>query len=255
MAVHDRPATEHPATDRPATDRPATEHRGGSYARRRMVSSRLIGALFLAGFLCYGVGFALVTSVVGKPGLLPVGAHRTTLVVGALLMLVNMPVDIGKGVLFFPILDRHGRRTALAYLMMISAEAVLLAIGVLFLLMVIPLHDRGADPVFALLALDANNLAYQIGESLLGLVGILLCAGLLRSRLIPRYLAWWGAGGYAILMCGNVAELFGRHIGTALSIPGGLFEVVLGVWLIVRGFRPAAYGEHSHAPAEPAYLR
>jgi hypothetical protein len=212
------------------------------FIARRMVGSRCIGALFLAGFLCYGVGFSLVTSVTGHDGILPsVGAHRTTLAVGAFLMLLNLLVDIAKGVLFFPILERHGRRTAVAYLAMITAEALMLAIGVLFVLMVIPLYDRGADPMLGALALDANNLAYAIGEILLGVVGVFLCAVLLRGGLIPPYLARWGAVGYALLLAGNVAELFAVHIGTAASIPGGLFEVTLGVWLIIKGFRPAAY--------------
>ena len=35
-----------------------------------MFHSRLIGALFLAGFLSYGTGFALVTSVIGAPDFL-----------------------------------------------------------------------------------------------------------------------------------------------------------------------------------------
>jgi len=147
-----------------------------------MVSSRLIGALFLAGFLCYGIGFSLVTSVVGKSDFMEsLTAHRIPLVVGALLMLLNMPVDIAKGVLFFPILDRYGRRTALTYLVMISAEAVMLGIGVLFLLVVVPLHGHGADATFGWLAVDANNLAYQIGEILLGVAGVFLCLRLRRS--------------------------------------------------------------------------
>ena len=201
------------------------------------LSARVIGALFVAGFLCYGVGFTLVSSVVGTSGFLPsVGAHRATLVVGALLMLLNMPVDIAKGVLFFPVLDRHGRRAALAYLTLISAEAVTLAIGVVFLLIVVPLHDRGAAQLFGSLAVDADALAYQVGEFLLGLGGAVLCVRLLRARLVPRLLAWWGVAGYLILWAGTVAELSGSHIGLALSIPGGLFEVVLGGWLIVKAF-------------------
>src|SRR5258705_4201907 len=96
---------------------------------------RIIGALFLAGFLCYGIGFALVTSVVGDRGsLADVGAHRTTLAVVALLMLGNTVVDAAKGVLFYPILERYDRRAALAYLATMVAEVVLLSIGVLFLL-------------------------------------------------------------------------------------------------------------------------
>jgi len=46
-----------------------------------MAYSRLIGALFLLGFLSYGVGFGLVTSVLGAPDFLStISAHQTTLV-------------------------------------------------------------------------------------------------------------------------------------------------------------------------------
>lgn len=52
------------------------------------VSSRLIGALFLAGSVVYRVGFKLVTSVVGAPDFLStISAHQTILVLGAFLTL------------------------------------------------------------------------------------------------------------------------------------------------------------------------
>src|SRR5260221_10582090 len=108
--------------------------------------SRLIGALFLLGFLSYGVGFALVTSVVGAPDFLAtVSAHQTILILGSFLMLLNSVVDVGKGVLFFPILERHGKRTALAYLAAMTVEVVLLAVGVLALLIIIPISQQGVD--------------------------------------------------------------------------------------------------------------
>src|SRR5215207_8955066 len=91
----------------------------------RMLYSRLIGALFLAGFVVYGVGFGLVTSVVGAPNVLStIAAHQTTLVLGAFLMLLNTAVDVGKGVLFFPILENHGKRSALAYLALIIVQVM-----------------------------------------------------------------------------------------------------------------------------------
>lgn len=46
-------------------------------------------------------------------------------------------------------------------------------------------------------------------------------------------------------MAGSIAEISGLHIGLALSIPGGLLEVMLGLWLIIRGFSPRAYGRIS----------
>jgi hypothetical protein len=105
-----------------------------------MTDSRLIGALYLAGFLVYGVGSILVKSVTGSPNFLSaISAHQSILLVGAFLMLLNTGVDVGKGVLFFPILENHGKRTALGYLAALIVEVVLLDVGVLALLMIVPL--------------------------------------------------------------------------------------------------------------------
>jgi hypothetical protein len=88
-------------------------------------------------------------------------------------------------------------------------------------------------------------MAYQIGQMSLGLGAVFLCLLLFRTRLIPRFLSIWGLVGYAILMAGTIAEIFGIHIGVMLSIPGGVFEVGLGFWLIIKGFQPVAYGQDS----------
>jgi hypothetical protein len=228
----------------------------GAAPGSRLWVSRLIGALFLLGFLSYGVGSALANSVVGGEGFLPqVSAHETTLLFGAFLMLLNSAVDVGKGVLFFPILERHSKRTALAYLSAMIVEVALLSVGALALLMIAPLADRSSDAgairadwatTLGSLAVDANTMAYQLGELSLAIGCIFLCALLLRTRLIPRPLAIGGLIGYPLLALGSVAEVFGLHIGLAFSIPGGLFEVALGCWLLVKGFESAAYGAQPH---------
>jgi hypothetical protein len=66
---------------------------------------------------------------------------------------------------------------------------------------------------------------------------------------VPRFLAAWGLLGYAVLMTGSIAEIFGLHIGLVFSIPGGLFELVLGVWLIAKGFEPDAYAGRTRITA------
>jgi hypothetical protein len=160
----------------------------------RMTYSRLIGALFIAGFVVYGAGFGLTSSVIGAPDFLStIFAHQTTLVLGAFLMLLNAPVDVGKAVLFFPILENHGKRTALAYLAAIIVEVVLLSLGALCLLMLIPLGQSavGAGVAKALGSLlsQSNTMAYQIGQMSLGIGPVFLCSLLFRTRLIPRWLA------------------------------------------------------------------
>ena len=86
--------------------------------------SRIFGALFLAGFLVYGIGFGLVRSVTTAPDFMStLAANSTVLVVGAFLMLLNTVVDIGKGVLFFTIAERRGKRAALVYLLHLPAAS------------------------------------------------------------------------------------------------------------------------------------
>ena len=215
------------------------------------VSARLIGALFLAGFIFYGVGFSLVNSVISAPDFLStISARQTTLVIGAFLMLLNTGVDIGKGVLFFPILEKHGKRTALAYLSALTVQVVLLDIGVLFLLMLVPLGQYAVDvagasaslaTILASLLTEANTMAYHIGQATLSGGGIFLCVLLYRAGLLPRFLSAWGVIGYVIHLAGSVAEIFGIPISLVLLIPGGLFEVARGLWLLIKGFQPAAF--------------
>src|SRR6267378_4631946 len=227
----------------------------------RMVYSRLIGALFLVGFLFYGVGAALVTSVTGAPAFLStISAHQTTLVIGAFLMLLNTVVDVGKGVLFFPILENHGKRSALAYLGFIIVQVVMLDVGVLALLLIVPLGQQAVDAGQASAAwaqglgsllTQWNTMAYSIGEATLGVGGLFLCTLLFRTRLIPRFLAVGGFIGYVSLIVGMVAEIFGIHISLMLSIPGIFFEVGLPLWLFIKGFQPEVYSGRAEQAITP----
>jgi hypothetical protein len=215
-------------------------------AGSRMMYSRLIGALFLLGFLSYGIGSGIATSLVGGSNFLStIAASQILLVIGAFLMFLNTGVDVGKGVLFFPILAKHSVRTALAYLATMIVEVVLLAIGVLALLLIVPLSrhagEAGAQTLGSILV-QTNATAYQMGEMTLGVGALFLCLLLFRTQLVPRWLALSGLIGYPILVAGTIPEIFGIHIGLYLTIPGFFFELVLPFWLIFKGFQPAAYG-------------
>jgi hypothetical protein len=45
-----------------------------------------------------------------------------------------------------------------------------------------------------------------------------------------------------------VSEVMGSGLGLASSIPGGLWEVFIGVWLIVKGFSPSRVPAERTAP-------
>ena len=93
---------------------------------------------------------------------------------------------------------------------------------------------------------QAKDYAYQMGMSTLGVSGLMLCYTLYKATLVPRWLAVWGLAGYAIIFCGMVSEMMGSGLGLVSSLPGGLWEVFIGGWLIVKGFSSSAF------VAEPA---
>jgi hypothetical protein len=214
----------------------------------RKTYSRVIGGLFPLGVLSYGTGFALVSSVIGAPDFLAtMPAHQTTLITGAFLMLLNTGVDITKGVLMFPILEGHGKRTAAAYLAAMTLEVALMAMGIVSLLMLVPLSPHAGDGGWAVglgsVLVQSNITAYQIAMTTLAVANIFVWSLTFRVRLLPRALSAWGVGGYIVLTAGSVAAMFGLPVSLMASIPGGLFELALGAWLMIRGFDPEAYAK------------
>jgi hypothetical protein len=95
-----------------------------------------------------------------------------------------------------------------------------------------------------------NLYAYHIAMFTLGIAGLLLCYTFYRAKLVPRLLAVWGLVGYAIILCGSALEVLGFDLLSVHAIPGGLWEVFIGVWLIVKGFNPSAFASLSTNPDE-----
>jgi Domain of unknown function (DUF4386) len=192
-------------------------------------TARIVGILFLAGFLAYGVGNLIATDIVRSDD----QSDSTALfVTGTGLMLLNSAFVISIGVLMFPILRAHDKGVATGYLGARIFEGVVLAIGVVILIVVT------GDA-----AIDANTVAYNVAEAGLGIGSLFFCALLFRTGLVPRFLAGWGFVGYACFVGGTLLVLFGvAGAGLVGAIPGGLFEVTFGIWLIARGFASTATG-------------
>jgi hypothetical protein len=213
-------------------------------------TARVVGGMYLAGFVVGIAGEILIQSILGAPDRLStVSANSMAIAIGAMLWLMAVVGDAAHGVLMFPVLKPHNERIAVGYLGFRIIDAVFIAIMVLFVLIQIPLSSeylKAAAPdtlylqALSTVFMQAQLYAYEIGMSTLGLAGLMLCYTLYRAKLVPRPLAIWGLVGYAIIFCGMVSEIMGSGLGLASSIPGGLWEVFIGVWLIVKGFNSSA---------------
>ncbi|HSU10394.1 MAG TPA: DUF4386 domain-containing protein, partial [Pseudonocardia sp.] len=118
-------------------------------------TARIVGVLFLAGFLTYGVGSLIAIGIVRSADR---SGSTALFVTGTALMLLNSAIVIGIGVLMFPILRPHNRAIAGGYLGTRIFEGVGLAIGVVSLIFV---ADSAA-------AIHANSVSYNVAEAGLG---------------------------------------------------------------------------------------
>jgi hypothetical protein len=199
----------------------------------------IAGILFLAAFFTYGTGTMLATGFVSglaasvDPAMI-LATYGNTLISGVLLMLLNSLIVLAIAILLFPSLARVSRATSWIYMLTRAGEAVLLALGALGFLNV--LSQRTPHAIAAVQS--GNFFAYQAGMLVLGFGSLFLCALLYRHRLVPRLLAGWGFIGYGLLMIGALLALRGAYSGILLSLPGGVFELVFGVWLISKGLPP-----------------
>jgi len=78
-----------------------------------------------------------------------------------------------------------------------------------------------------------------------------------RSRLVPRVIPVIGLIGAPILIAAVVAKLFGSAGSIAgggglATIPVATWELSLGVWLVVKGFRPCPITAEMDAATTPA---
>ena len=214
-------------------------------------TAKIVGAMYLGGFVVGIGGLALTRSVLGAPDhLATLPANSTLLAIGAVLWLMAVAWDAAHGVLMFPILKRHNERIAVGYLGFRIMDALFIAIMVLFILVQIPIgseylsagasdasHLRALSTVFMQAQLDA----YNIAMTTLGISGLILCYSFYKTKLVPRLLAVWGLVGYATILCGSVLEVLGFDLLSIHTIPGGLWEMFTGVWLIAKGFNPSAF--------------
>jgi hypothetical protein len=165
-------------------------------------------------------------------------------------MLLNSALVIGIGALMLPILRPHNKNIALGYFATRIFEGIILAVGVISLLSLVIVSrsyteagaaDASYFETLRALAINGNFMAYNVAMVGLGLGSLFFCYLLFRSNLVPRFLAVWGLVGYAIFATGCVLEILGfAGTGLVATIPGGLFEIFFGIWLIAKGFNPSA---------------
>lgn len=217
----------------------------------------IIGVLFIIGTLS-GISSVIFTGpVLGSPDYLNrIAANPNSLINGALMVFVMGLALAMVPVVIYPVLKEQNKILALGYVVFRGAlEPMTYLINVLSWLLLVPLSREylAAGPAAASNMLTLGNLALEaveIGAALCSIVfplgAIMLYVVLYQGKLIPRWLSVWGLLGVILIMLSD--GLGGLYtLDPALTaIKGFLFipilvqEMVMAVWLIVKGFNPSA---------------
>ena len=195
------------------------------------------------------------------------GSH-TGVLVGAFLEVIVALAGIGTAVTLYPVVKRQNEGVALGFVTARLLEAAMIFTGVLSLLSLVTLRQGGAagTNAAALVTTGASHVAVYnwtmlLGQTLMPCVNALLLGSLMyRSRLVPRIIPIVGLIGAPLLLAAVIATLFGGGIGhvsafqAIATLPVAAWEFSLGVWLVVKGFRPSPItAEVTAADTVPAY--
>ena len=213
----------------------------------------VVGVLFILTFVTSIAAVFAYGPVLTDPLYVVGGGSNTGVFLGAALELGLIITNIGCAVVLFPLLRRQDEGLALGYVTARLVECGFIAVGLLSLLTVATLQEQTTSANAASLVplgtslVAMHNWTFLLGPGFADGVGTGLILGWLmyRSGLVGRRMALVGVVGGAMLATSGVAVLLGvipqgGAVQGIATIPEIIWEAFLGLYLLFRGFRPAA---------------
>jgi hypothetical protein len=209
------------------------------------------GALFIVATIAALAASALEPAITGTDYLTRVANHHNRLAAAAFLYLIAAVTSVGIAIALYPLLTKINAALAIGSVVFRTIEAVFYTAAVVSLLSILTLGQQLATA-------PADNRApiHAIADSLRSvrdhstLAGVFaFCLGALmyytlfyRSRIVPRWLSGWGVAGVLLMLTASLLALFSNSPVTGytlLILPIAVQEIVLAIWLLVKGFNPS----------------
>jgi hypothetical protein len=213
--------------------------------------ARWFGVLYLITFVTSIPALLLYEPVLRHPVAYIAGAgHDNQILLGALLELLLIIANIGTAVVIVPIVRRLNEELAIGYVTARLVECTFILVGIVCMLGVITLRNQVAGPAegtvaYTLAALKDWTFLLGPGWVVGWGNGLILGYLMYRSGLVPRRAAWLGlvggpliiASGTAVMFTGNQPSNTLHSLQAIATIPEFLWELFLGVYCTVWGFR------------------
>jgi hypothetical protein len=215
----------------------------------------IVGILFIIGTVAGVLSVVATQPILGSPDYLSkVSANGNQIALGALFVLIMGFALAMVPVAIFPILKKYNETLALGYVVFRGAletfTYIALVISWLLLIVLGQEFVTAGTPnapylhTLANLILKAADISATTTSIVFPLGALMFYVVLYQSKLIPRWLSIWGIIGVALhLIASGLAGMFGltnvlSTLQSVVALPIFLQEMVMAVWLIVKGFNP-----------------
>lgn len=212
----------------------------------------IVGVLFIIGTVAGILSVVFSTSILDGPDfLIKVSANENQFMKAALFVLTMGLALAMVPVMLFPIFKKYNEAIALGYVVFRGAletvTYIAMVITWLFLLILSQEYVKAGAPdasyfqTLGTLLLKGNDLISTILIIVFSLGALMLYYLFYQSKLIPRWISVWGFIAIILHLVTGFLILFHlmspfSTINTIMNLPIFLQEMVMAVWLIVKGF-------------------
>ncbi|MDH5521461.1 MAG: DUF4386 domain-containing protein [Acidimicrobiia bacterium] len=218
-------------------------------------SALVAGVLYLITFV--SIPTLWLYGAVHEPGYIAGTGSNSGVIIGVVLELIVALACVGTAVALFPVVRRQNEVMAMGFVGARLLEAATIMLGIVSLATIVTLRRNGAG-TDATVTGDALVAIYDrtflFGQSFMPAVnGMLLGTLMYRSRLVPRLLPLLGLIGAPLLIAAQAGVLFDlwdrSSAATGLgALPIAVWELSLGLYLVIKGFRPSAIDTLANRP-------
>jgi hypothetical protein len=184
---------------------------------------------------------------------------------GTVLEVILVVANIATAVALYPVVKRQNEGLALGYVAARTFESTMIAVGIIAMLAVVTLRQEiaGAVDAAASVALGqalvaVHDWTFLLGPGMVGIWnGLLLGYLMYRSELVPKSMAVLGMVAGTLLIASAIPILLGVYeAGSAPQViataPEFIWELFLGIYLTLKGFRATGLRKLGLAPDESA---
>lgn len=217
------------------------------------------GVLFIIATAASLMGSGLTGPVVSAIESGALVTDSNAILVGALLSFLAAATSAGIAIALYPVLRKQNEGLALGAVGFRLMEGVFYVVGAICPVLLFTMSQESVNPasqgawqILRHLLLTAHDLTtFVFGVLAFCIGGLIYYYIFYQTKLIPRWLSVWGLVAIVALLAAVFLTLFdGEPFSVSgnlivLAVPIALQEMVLAVWLIVKGFNPAAIASGS----------